>query len=88
MHDLKEKTKSELAKQREKLKKENDKLKDIPDDVVKYITPKDISSFEQNISGLENKILAIDELIGLETENRKVKKIDKKEHVYGWQDWD
>ena len=67
LRDLKRKTSVELTKQRKKLEKEKDKLKDIPADVAKYIKIEDTSSFEKNIKILEKKIKAIDELIDLET---------------------
>lgn len=67
LRDLKKQTVSELTKQKKELKKESDKLSDIPADVAKYIKTKDTSSLERSISDLENKLLAIDELIEAET---------------------
>lgn len=67
---LKKQTLKELSEQRKEIETEQAKLKDIPADVAKYIKQKDMSELEKNISRLENKIIAIDELIESETTNK------------------
>lgn len=64
---LKKQTLQELDKQRKEIETEKAKLKDISADVAKYIKPKDMSGLEKSISKLEDKIVAIDELIESET---------------------
>lgn len=73
LQGLKKQTVSELTKQKKELEKESNKLSDIPADVAKYIKAKDTSSLEKSISDLENKLLAIDELIEAETATPKKK---------------
>lgn len=68
---LQKQTVSELNE----LKIENDKLKDIPVDIAKYIKPKDATLLKNNIQNLENKRLAIDELIESEIKD-KTRKAD------------
>lgn len=63
LHNLKKQTNAELLKKRKELENTNSKLEDIPDDVAKYIKNKDQPLLEKNISDLENKVTAIDELI-------------------------
>ena len=83
LRDLKKQTTAELTKCRKELEKESNKLSDIPADVAKYIKAKDTSSLEKSISDLENKLLAIDELIEAETA-----KPQKKQTTTTYDYWD
>ena len=66
LRNLKKQTSTELDKKRSELEAENKKLKDVPVDVAKYIKTKDTSNLKHDISKLEDKIVAIDELITAE----------------------
>ncbi|MCQ2568164.1 MAG: hypothetical protein MJ163_01015 [Alphaproteobacteria bacterium] len=70
LNDLKKQTTDKLNALNKKLKTENDKIRDIPDNIVKYIKPQYTTSLKREISKLENKIIAIDELIESETNNK------------------
>lgn len=74
LNTLKKQTKSELTKLNKELQKENDKLKDIPVDIAKYIKPKDTTALKNDILKLENRLLAIDNLIWSEINDKKQKK--------------
>ena len=65
--DLKTQTVSQLKKTQLRLKKEQDKLNNVPEDVAKYINKIDTSYLEKDIKMLEIKIKAINELIDLDT---------------------
>lgn len=67
LRNLKKQTVAELTKQKKELSKEIEKIENIPTDVVKYIKTTNKTKIENNILSLENKINAINELIGLET---------------------
>lgn len=67
LYDLKEKTLAELTKLRKEIEKENDKLKDVPEDIAGYIKHKDTSAIESDILKIETKIKAVEELIESET---------------------
>lgn len=86
LQSLKEQTSKELIKLNNEIEKEKDKMKDIPTDIAKYIKQKDTSITQKNILNLENKIIAIDEIIKSETTKQKAeKKQDKSWHsvVFG-----
>lgn len=70
LNNLKKQTTDKLNALNKKLKTENDKIRDIPDNIVKYIKPQYTTSLKREISKLENKIIAIDELIESETNNK------------------
>lgn len=67
LQDLKEKTLDEITKLQKEIEKENDKLKDVPEDIAGYIKPKNTTATESDIPKLEIKIKAIEELIESET---------------------
>lgn len=65
-----------MTKNVEKLESTHNKLSDIPTDIAKYIKSNDISGLKASISKLENKIIAIDELVESETTPKKQKTFD------------
>lgn len=66
LQHLKKQTVNELTKTKNALQSEVNKLKDVPEDIAKYIKPQDTSVLQKNISNLEDKLEAIEELIRLE----------------------
>ncbi len=66
LNSLKKQTVSELNKLNKVFEIENNKRRDIPVDIAKYIKSNDISSLKNEIIKLENKSLVLDELITLE----------------------
>lgn len=85
LHNLKKQTAAKLTKQRKELETEVNKLKDVPADVAKYIKPKDTSALKDNISKLEYKLMAIDELLSAET--GKTKQAKKSRHYVNDEEW-
>ena len=82
LHNLKKQTAATLTKQHKELETEVNKLKDVPADVAKYIKPKDTSALKDNISKLEYKLMAIDELLSAETgKTKQQKKSSPKNYV-------
>lgn len=71
LQSLKEQTVAELTKQCKEIEKEQNKLNDMPADVAKYVKHESAIKLKHDISKLENKIIAIDELVKSETENPK-----------------
>lgn len=76
LYVLKEQTVKELTNKRKELELERNRLNDIPTDIAKYIKSNDISGLKASISKLENKIIAIDELVESETTPKKQKTFD------------
>lgn len=76
LHNIKKQTITEMTKNVEKLESPHNKLSDIPTDIAKYIKSNDISGLKASISKLENKIIAIDELVESETTPQKQKTFD------------
>ena len=76
LHNIKKQTITEMTKNVEKLESTHNKLSDIPTDIAKYIKSNDISGLKAIISKLENKIIAIDELVESETTPKKQKTFD------------
>ena len=74
LNNQKKQTISELDKLNKIVEVENNKIKDIPVDIAKYIKPNNTSSLKNDILNLENKILALDELIELEIDDKNKKK--------------
>ena len=73
LNNQKKQTVSELDKLNKMVEVENNKIKDIPVDIAKYIKPDNTSSLKNDILNLENKILALDELIELEMDDKNKK---------------
>mgnify|MGYP004478296421 CR=1 FL=1 len=71
---LKKQAASDLNKLSDAFRIENNKLRDIPVDIAKYIKCDNTVSLKQEILKLENKIHVIDELITLELIDKKHKK--------------
>ena len=74
LNGLKKQTISELNKLNKKLEMENNKIRDIPVDIAKYIKSNDVSLLKKDALKLENKILVLDELIALEIGDKYKKK--------------
>ena len=73
LNTLKKQTVSKLNELNKVIEAENKKVKDVPVDIAKYIKPKDTTSLQKEIIQLENKKLAIDELIALEIDDKNKK---------------
>ena len=74
LYTLKKQTVSELNKLNDAFIAENNKIRDIPVDIAKYIKPSNISYLKNNVKQLENKMCVIDELIALELVDKEQKK--------------
>jgi hypothetical protein len=82
LQDLKKQATTRLGKARKELESEQNKLKDVPADVAKYIKPKDTSTLKASISKLEYKLMAIDELLSAETgKTKQQKKSSSKNYI-------
>lgn len=82
LQDLKKQILAEITNLHKEIEKEQNKLNDMPADVAKYVKTKDIMTQKHEILKLENKIIAIDELIKSEKEKTK-----EKERMAGWQNY-
>lgn len=74
LYTLKKQTVSELNKLSDAFIAENNKIRDIPVDIAKYIKPGNIPYLKNNVKQLENKMCVIDELIALELVDKEQKK--------------
>lgn len=74
LYTLKKQTVSELNKLNDAFIAENNKIRDIPVDIAKYIKPGNIPYLKNNVKQLENKMCVIDELIALELVDKEQKK--------------
>lgn len=74
LYTLRKQTASELNKLNDAFITENNKIRDIPVDIAKYIKPGNALYLKNNIQQLENKMHVIDELIALELIDKEQKK--------------
>lgn len=81
LQDLKKQTSANLSKVRKELSVEQNKLKDMPADVAKYVKPVDTSGLKKSIARMEDELLAIEDLIRSET-GKSQKKAQKKKTTY------